>query len=363
MILSVCNEPEFLEIVVILKQVINIIKIGAPLVLIVMLMVDVVKAVTAGNSDNISKSMKQMPSRLLAAAMIFLVPTVIDLVLNVVDEQIDYATCITNANYDTISLLYVDRADTYVAQAEASLKKVDLISARSFVNLLTDEELKESYNARLDKVEEIIKSRNKEEFLEPTPKSKFENSAGNIEENTKYPYYNQGDSRWRSIKLPNGGTYDTNGCGCGYAALAMVLASLNNDPTITPKTVVPYVINYSASKCAIADVTLYDSHIKSEYGVTPTVLFYRNTSLSHEQRKAKIVESLKAKKPVVVLVPGHYIALFSMGGDKILALDPARVQYNGVYTIDSLFDKFYNYVNRCNNGIGCGFMYAVSYSK
>ena len=360
MVLNVCNDPQFLEIMVIVKRIINIIKVFAPIVLIIMMMVDIIKSVTAGNAEGISKSMRQIPNRLLAAAMIFLVPTILEFTLNFVDDSFEYAACITNADYEIIQVLYTNNADNYVIKVEQSLNEGDLASARYAVNLLTDESLKISYNARLDKVAKKIES------SKPTPSvnTGYNNSSGNVDSNKTFPYYNQCDSRWKKISLNNGSTYNTCNCGCGYASLAMIISGLNNAVAITPKTVVPYVITFSYGNCAISDAALYNSEkLKSKYGVTPTVLFYRNDSLSDSQKKQKIVEALKAKKPVIVLVPAHYVVLTKINGDQITVLDPGNSSNNGTYTIDSLFKKYYNHKNRCTEQGLCGIRFAISYSK
>lgn len=365
MILHICSDPEFLEIMVILKQAINIMKIAAPLALIIMMMLDVLKSVMASDYDGIKKGTKQIPRRLVSAAMIFFVPTILEFTLNLIDESVDYATCITNADYETIENLYIDRADTYVVTAEQSLKESDLISARGVVSVLTDETLKKIYNDRLNSVEKAISDKRKGEYQnhETATKNNFNNSAGNVVNNNNFPYYNQCDSRWKKITLLNGSVYNTCNSGCGYTALSMVISGLKSDTTITPNVVVPYVKTFSSSQGAISDSALYNSNIKSRYGVTPHLIFGRGESLSETQKKDKIVNELRQKKAVVLLIPGHYIALTGINGNNITVLDPGRASNNGTYTIDSLYSKYYNYKDRCTTSDKCGFILAVSYSK
>ncbi len=367
MILSICNDPGFLEIMVIVKQTINVIKIVAPFILIFMMMFDIIKAVTSGRYDDISKNIKKIPKRLIAAVMIFLVPTVLELLLNLIDEKVDYANCITNANYETIQNLYLDRADSYVTQAEETENEYDLNQAKASVTSLSDEELKTKYSKRLEVVQKSIENKkndkyHKNEEAYQKAYTKFKESKGNLSLNKLYPYYNQCDARWTKVQT-SAGLYDSCRNGCGYNSLSMVISGLKSNPDITPAIVIPSVIPFSGSKTAISDAALYSNNLTVLYNVKPEVLFYRGQSMSIEQKKQKIVEALKQNKPIVLLIPGHYIALVSISNNKISVLDPYNQVYNGNYTIDELYDKWYNYSNRCTRQNICGFIFAVSYSN
>lgn len=375
---NVCTDPQFLEIMVVFKQIINIIKVAAPIVLIVIMMIDVVKAVSASDYDKISASTKQIPKRLLASSMIFLIPTILEFTLNILDENFDFASCITNAEYENISILYVDRADTFVTEAENTLKESDLIQARSAVALLSDETLRNTYSERLDVISEIIKNRKKDFYdknaeINASYSPKYQNSSGNIPENKNFPYYAQcdGNSKWRYVDLGNNVTYNTCECGCGYVSLSMIIAGLNRNASLTPDVIIPYVKTFSSPSCPISDAALQNENLKLKYGVKPEVLFGRNSNLSQEKtekEKRQIVEALRKNKPVELLIPGHYIALVSISGNDIVVLDPGNKSNNGVYTIDAVYNKFWDYANRCTQPEKpgeeqCGFIYAVSYSK
>lgn len=128
-------------------------------------------------------------------------------------------------------------------------------------------------------------------------------------------YYNQCDSRWGNI------TYDSGGAtlcssSCGYTSLAMIAAGLNYNTKINPYTVIKDIrgindggkTNRGYGAASIAELT--NSKYISRYNIKAT-----------EVSKNSIVSSLKQGKPVIALVPGHYITLSISTNGNIVVLD------------------------------------------
>ena len=101
-----CNEPGVLNAFLIIKTILNVIKIIVPIILIIVCMLEIGKAVAA-NEDTLNKLYPKIITKLIAAVVIFLVPSIINLSINVIDSGNDYSTssCWTNANKDTIASL------------------------------------------------------------------------------------------------------------------------------------------------------------------------------------------------------------------------------------------------------------------
>ena len=75
-----------------------------PIALILMLSIDFIKNVISGNEDEIQKNLKLALNRIKMAVFIFLLPTVINVFLGILDgADIKYINCLTNANLDNIN--------------------------------------------------------------------------------------------------------------------------------------------------------------------------------------------------------------------------------------------------------------------
>lgn len=89
--------------------VLLIFKIVIPIILIILGMIDLGKAVVASKSDEVSKSVKSLAMRAVAAVIIFLIPTLIGFVMGFVSDfrasgaEDDFnvcKSCITRPNGD-----------------------------------------------------------------------------------------------------------------------------------------------------------------------------------------------------------------------------------------------------------------------
>lgn len=99
--------PEFSTILALVKTVLNAICIAIPILLIVLIILDLAKIVTAGNIDDKLKKevTSKVVTRLIFAVLIFLVPTIVKLVFNLIPlpgdangENATWRTCWDNAS-------------------------------------------------------------------------------------------------------------------------------------------------------------------------------------------------------------------------------------------------------------------------
>ena len=73
----------------IISIVINIIKIGVPIILIILGMIDMGKAVASQKEDEIKKGQKTLISRCIAAGIVFFVVAIVQLLFSVINGGTD----------------------------------------------------------------------------------------------------------------------------------------------------------------------------------------------------------------------------------------------------------------------------------
>lgn len=84
-ILATCD-ADFVSVLKIVRWAVNIICIAIPIILIVLVIADLAKVVTAGNiDDKMKKEVSQkVLTRVIYSVLIFLVPTIVGLFFNIV---------------------------------------------------------------------------------------------------------------------------------------------------------------------------------------------------------------------------------------------------------------------------------------
>ena len=109
---DICTNPDFLRVIYFGKKILNVGFIIMPIGLIIMLIIDVFKMMTASDEKNDKKSMKTIVTRIIFAVLLFFVPTIVSAVMNLVDNGDSYVSCITNANMETINKLDKEKPST-----------------------------------------------------------------------------------------------------------------------------------------------------------------------------------------------------------------------------------------------------------
>lgn len=375
LVIAACNNPDILSVMVIVRLIIKLLCIIGPIAVIIMATIDIAKAVMAQDQSAVSRNVRRIPQKFIGLILIFLVPYILDFVIGIADSDYEYAACFENANSEYVDAAYINIADSLVVNAEQNLSRLIYDDAKLAVNKVKDQELKETFTARLKEVDKKIKEeeKRKEEEKKKEEEAKRKqsddgggvksgSSSGSVSNTLNLPYYNQCDSRWKSVKF---GSSSSTICssGCGYSSLAMIASGLNNDGNINPKTVHAYIHpGISPNKGAIEDAALYNQNMLNKYDMNAQVLFYRGSGLSKDAKLTKIRDALKANKAIEVLIPGHYVVFTPATNGEVVLLDPGNGSNNGTYTLENLWNKFYNHKNRCNELGKCGFMYAVAYT-
>lgn len=101
-----CGPSAFLKILVLVKDLLELLKFLVPMLLIVMLSLDFFKAVIAGREDDMKKNLNIAIKRLLFAAFIFLVPEVVNISMSLLgDAGVNFAVCYDELDRNEIAAL------------------------------------------------------------------------------------------------------------------------------------------------------------------------------------------------------------------------------------------------------------------
>lgn len=153
MILGICDNPEILKVMMLIKIVISAICVAVPIILIVVLMLDYAKAVSSNDSDMVMKVTRNLPYRLVAVVVIFFIPSLVKIIVNVADGSANtYIGCIENATPDNIQSAYVDTAADSVRQVKETLSINDYYAAKTQISKVDDATEK---NELLQELEDI----------------------------------------------------------------------------------------------------------------------------------------------------------------------------------------------------------------
>ena len=161
MILDICNDPSVLKVFSIIKIIITIIMIVVPIILLFSLTFKFIQAITKGNEDAIASIKKKAVPNIIAAALIFLVPLLINLLLNITPDFTGYNACLTNATPEGIEMAYESKIDASIVRAEETININDYNTAMKYLDKIDNEEKKEEYNKRLEEVYKKIEESRK----------------------------------------------------------------------------------------------------------------------------------------------------------------------------------------------------------
>ena len=162
--LSICDTPEVAQVIQIINTIITIIKISVPIILIVALSMDFLLAIKVGDADLLKKATEGAVKKMIAAVLIFLIPSFVSLIIDLVNPSIGYKECL-NVKYSASA--YETKAEALVAKAESTTTTNDYSAAVIAVSKVTDINKRVAYQKRLNAVKEIIDKRAEENNENP----------------------------------------------------------------------------------------------------------------------------------------------------------------------------------------------------
>ena len=190
MILNVCDLPDVLKVMRIVNIAITIIKVIVPIILIVSAMIDFARAVSNSELNKISKT---MINKVIAAVLVFLMPTFVKIIANLTLNH-EYEACMGDITLEVIYNAYNNQMDDLLKKAEESLDTNDYNYALTYLSNIDDESAKKSFLERLNTVYEKIEEAKKPKALEPIKPNSNENIIRQEETETLKVYITKNSS-------------------------------------------------------------------------------------------------------------------------------------------------------------------------
>lgn len=118
---NICTDVEILNVLTIVKSIIEFVTIVVPVILTVFIMVDIIKTIASQDVDS-KKLFKSISKRAIAAVIIFLIPFILQLVLSIIpDGKFKYLDCYENAEKETVELIASNNAAASLTTMEDTI--------------------------------------------------------------------------------------------------------------------------------------------------------------------------------------------------------------------------------------------------
>lgn len=193
-ILSICDNPDVLQVMRIINIVITIIKIAVPILLIIFIMIELIGAVA--DEEKFKKVTSGAVKKFIAALLIFLIPTFVQvIVVNVVgsnETNEEYKNCLKDLSVEQINKIYEKNALEAIVKAESTNNYSDYSNAVLLTHKIPDKEVRTEYLNRLSAVKAKI------DLINENNKQNNSSDASNLKSNGSTIY--MGDSRTNGMK-------------------------------------------------------------------------------------------------------------------------------------------------------------------
>ena len=361
MILNICDSADILKVMRIIKIVIIALQILVPIILIVVSMISFTKAVASGENK---KAINSFKLKLLAAVIIFLVPTFVNLLFKLVDQENVYYSCIQNATKEGISRAYSNIAIEQLNNAISSLNSTDYNLAVNSIKDIEDKNMQAELLIKAGALKKYVEINSEiSDLINKYDKEKYEKVGKNInsisDENIKkklldrynmikhyektdtvtvssseryhingytgikYYLYNQCEGTWRNISLA-GGKATFCDIGCGLTTCTVLISAYNTN--VKPTDSVVFGDDYHHD-------TVIESQTNNGYDCT----IYDKDKISNQE----IISNLEKGNVVSLKVWGsslggkskftgsqHYMALIDYTDGKIFVGNAYNCSYD-----------------------------------
>lgn len=102
---SACTSSSVLATILFIKKLIKILSIVVPAVLIVLLSIDLAKAVISSDDNDIKRARKLALKRIIYGAIVFFVPIIVEAVFGLLDSKDVTKSCFSNATEEVVEAL------------------------------------------------------------------------------------------------------------------------------------------------------------------------------------------------------------------------------------------------------------------
>lgn len=192
---------------------------------------------------------------------------------------------------------------------------------------------------------------------------------------TELVYYNQGN--YSHVKFCTSG-YNVANNGCGITAFSMIASALV-DTKYNPEYSANILCKYSCPNCGSGGTPykyFWDSNFLDRFSLKSERLFFHDngyingnfgTTYIPSEGEA-ILKSVNSGKPVILLIPNHYVALGpnkACNSDQVYYYDPDWKSKNGCYTPKEIYSFTWDYSRWCTKSSNkwCGWHLAVAFSN
>lgn len=175
-ILSICSSPEVLKVMMYIQLLVKGICVIVPIIMIVVLTIEYMKAVSSGDDDSAMKVTRSIIYRAIAIVLIFFMPTLIKMITYLADSNADgIYGCIEKATPENIMQAYADTATSRLNTLRETLSIDDYNFAKMAISEIDDAELKNTLLEELDtlkgyvdirsEINDLISSYNRNDYV------------------------------------------------------------------------------------------------------------------------------------------------------------------------------------------------------
>ena len=316
-IVSNCNDFGLVGILSVVRNILNIIQIIAPILCMISLIITFTQLVK--DPDN-KKLLVKVRNSIIAVFTVFFIPVIVNAAFGIFGESTNVSSCWQMAGNTKTTSTYIP---------------IDDKGKQSIVG-------------------------NPDEYKQGEEKKKLD----------KLIYYSQ-------VNYPNTPFCSTGksvaNSGCGSVSFAMISSSYINT-SFEPVYVSGWFCDnkYNLSDGGLIEDAVEANDTMKKFGLKGQILFDKTGQESYDYGRkydsvegSSILRAVNSGQAVMFGMPGHW----SVAGpnsdcpnDKVYLYNPSRPTSNGCYTPEELFNYTYNYNNRCQNQNWCGWDVAIALS-
>jgi len=157
MLLSACEDGDILNTIRIVLIVLDVVKNLLAAIVIIMGIKDFIGVTITGKDDNIKDAWILLVKRIIAALVVFFLPTIMDAGIKAIDVNIyAYHECIVKATPEQIKAAYYKKAKQLVGDAKESLKREDYADAKGYLEKIDDPTKKKELEKELKAIDSYI---------------------------------------------------------------------------------------------------------------------------------------------------------------------------------------------------------------
>ena len=122
-------------------------------------------AIKDKDSDILNKSLKNIVAKSIAAILVFMIPTFVNVLANISNGDESYLSCLNMATSENILEAYVNHARTLIELSRKTLNNSDYNEALVAIRRVKDEKIREELMEEISDVREFVELRNQIHLL------------------------------------------------------------------------------------------------------------------------------------------------------------------------------------------------------